>query len=112
MNDALALTQQDLEKGLQTVFTIAPPIDMESPVNTELLQNDKYAAVQWSLRAEHTGELFGFAPTGRGVVIEGLTIVEFPQKDGDDPQFLRFIDWSKVLGQLGIVTNGRSLSLT
>jgi SnoaL-like polyketide cyclase len=112
MFDSVTATREDLEKGLQSAFTVMPPIDMGSPVNADLLQNDKYAAVQWTLTAQHTKPFCGIAPTGRVVVIEGLTIVELPQKDGDEPQFMRFIDWSKVFGQLGVVTNGRSLTRT
>jgi hypothetical protein len=110
MIDAITATQEDLVKGLSDAFRIDPSdIKVDSPVNEPVLANDAYAAVLWALRGTHTGTFVGLEPTGREVTIEGLTLVKLPEREGDDPQFMRFVDWSEVLGQLGVSMSGRPI---
>jgi hypothetical protein len=110
MFDALKATEQDLIDGLKESFSFSHgSIDTSSPVNAPLLTNTSYTAVTWTLNATHTGDFVGLAPTGRAVVIEGVTIILVPQSDADDPQFMRFIDWSEVIGQLGVAMTGRPI---
>jgi hypothetical protein len=108
--DALAATQKDLVEGLDGPFTINPgAIRVDSPVNEKVLENNTYAAVVWSLQATHTGEFAGLMATNREVTIEGVTLIQKPPDDKGEPQFMRFIDWSQVLGQLGVSMSGRPM---
>jgi hypothetical protein len=108
MFDALTSTQEDLVAGLQDAFTFShTDIDTDSPVNAPVLTNGTYTAVVWSLSAVHSGTFVGLEATGQAVEIEGVTLIQVPQNDGDEPQFMRFIDWSEVFGQLGVATTGR-----
>src|SRR5437016_2672293 len=108
MFDAMTATREDLIAGLKDAFTFShSDIDTDSPVNAPVLTSDTYAAVVWSLSAVHTGTFVGLEATGLPVRIDGVTLIQVPQTDGDDPQYMRFIDWSEVFGQLGVAMTGR-----
>lgn len=71
-----------------------------------------FAAVPWVAHGVHTGELAGFGPTRREVVIQGITIVQSVARPEapDQDDFLRFhrqVDWLGVYQQLGIVASKR-----
>lgn len=62
-------------------------------------------AVEWSYRGQHVGTLAGIRPTDRVVTVRGVTIVE--QRDGKPPLFRRYVDWSEVMGALGVTATFR-----
>ena len=110
MFDALTSTQADLVEGLKGAFTFTHAnIHVDSPVNAPVLENGTYAAVVWSLSAVHSGTFVGLEATGQPVEIEVVTVIQIPQNDGDEPQFMRFVDWSEVIGQLGVAMTGRPI---
>jgi SnoaL-like polyketide cyclase len=107
--DAVTAVQDDISQGLAGAFTIdSGGIRVDSPLNEKLLENNTYAAVVWSLTATHTGPFVGLEATGREVTIEGVTLVQKPTSKTEQ-QFMRYIDWSAVLGQLGVSMSGRPI---
>ena len=102
--EAVDAVRNDLEAGLGDVFSILQFTSDIEKINAPVMSNNDFAAVVWSVNASHDNVFAGLAPTGREVVIEGVTIVS---TSSEEPMFRRYIDWSNVLGQLGVSISGR-----
>src|SRR5690349_1665089 len=109
--DAINATKEDIKAGLSGPFEIDEgTFNVESNFLDPPMQNANFVAVPWSVTATHVGLFVDLVPTGRTVVIEGVTIVT--QRADDDPrppEFQRYVDWSAVFGQLGVALTGRPI---
>ena len=96
------IVEQDLYEGFLGAFS---PTDeaYERLVGT-VPDAEGPTAVVWRYRAVHDGDFMGLAPTGRELLIEGVTVAT-PGPDGW--QLARYIDWLSVAGQLGLTLSGR-----
>lgn len=66
---------------------------------TLVIDGDAHAD-RWIMTGTHDGELFGIAPTGRRVRIEGATFTRLGP-DGLVTEDVHFIDMAALLAQLG-----------
>jgi hypothetical protein len=113
MIDAVNATLNDVRTGLSDVFEINEDTLMVEPeYRDQLMHNERFVAVPWSVTATHIGTFVELERTGRTVVIEGVTIVKVPPTDDGTPEFQRYIDWSAVFGQLGVALTGRPILAT
>jgi hypothetical protein len=114
MINAITATQADINAGLAGPFEVdTDSFKVESSFSDPPMQNDRFAAVPWSVTATHVGPFVGLEPTNRVVVIEGVTIVTLRADDDQTPpEFQRYVDWSAVFGQLGVVMTGRPILAT
>jgi hypothetical protein len=113
MIDAVNATLNDVRTGLADAFEInEDTLMVESEYREQPMQNEHFVAVPWSVTATHIGTFVDLERTGRTVVIEGVTIVKVPPTDDGTPEFQRYIDWSAVLGQLGVAMTGRPILAT
>lgn len=95
------LVADDVQAGLGEVFALSDEGlglldslgDLDEPLGSE-----HHDVLPWQWSARHVGVLAGIPPTGREVVIRGLTVVEW--RDGE-PWFHRFIDWLGLFDQVG-----------
>jgi hypothetical protein len=55
--------------------------------------------VEWVYRCTHGGNFPGIQQTNRDLDIEGVTIVE---RANEDAPLRRYVDWSRVMAQLGV----------
>ena len=104
--DAVAEVEKDVIAGLGETFRVGEfrvaPNFREVP-----MANDAFAAVPWSVTTVHDQTFAGVHSTGSTIEIEGITIVKLPLNDSEAPTFQRYIDWSRVLAQLGVSITGR-----
>jgi len=74
--------------------------DLRATVEQVIEQGD-YVALRWTCRGTHKGELFGIAPTGKGVTVTGTTIDQW--KNGKLAESWTNWDTLGLLQQLGAV---------
>lgn len=67
----------------------------------ELLIDGERHADRWVMSGTHRGELFGIAPTGRRVRVEGATFTRLGP-DGLVVEDVHFTDFAGLLAQLGV----------
>ncbi len=65
----------------------------------EILAADDMVAVQWTFTGTHKGAFLGVEPTGRTVVVDGLSLSRI--RDGRIVESWGFWDTAQLLGQLG-----------
>jgi len=72
------------------------------------LCSETHGAVVWRYTGRHNQTFLGHEPTGRTIVVDGITIV-----GGDEsrPDLHRLIDWHSVLSQMGVADGGRPVSV-
>lgn len=58
-------------------------------------------AAEWQLRATHKGRLLGIPPTGRPVVVSGVSLLRF--RDGLPVADTRIWDYAGLLRQIGLL---------
>lgn len=112
--NAINATQEDIKAGLSGPFEVDDStFNVESTFSDPPMQNNDFAAIPWSVTATHVGPFIDLEPTGRTVVIEGVTIVTLRSDDDPrPPEFQRYVDWSAVIGQLGVAMTGRPILAT
>ena len=66
------VTGIDAYRGFYAVYRNAFP-DQRWTVEDEIAEGDKIVA-RWTLRATHSGELMGIPPTGKEVMVTGISI--------------------------------------
>ena len=89
--------------------TFVPRTDSDDPSSAfsgaELTPSDaEVGVVEWTYTCTHGGDLPGIVQTNKDVVIQGVTIVD--RRDPDQP-FRRYVDWSRVMAQLGVSASFR-----
>ena len=96
------VVERDLHEGFDGVFTAVDDgfVRMDSTVPTR----DGPTAVVWQFNAVHDGDFLGLAPTGRTILIDGVTVATLGPGGW---QLARYIDWLSVAGQLGLTLSGR-----
>jgi hypothetical protein len=102
---APTLVERDIVAGLADVFS--PLEGFRAPhqfANVAPISNGTQTAVVWEYSVTHTGDFQGIRPTGREIVVRGVTIVD---TSGDEPVYHRYIDWADVFAQLSLSTTGR-----
>lgn len=70
---------------------------------------DGKLAKQWTFRGKHTGDFFGIPATGKTVNIQGMTLTQM--KDGKIAQEQDFMDNTKIMQQLGLLSNPENRSI-
>jgi steroid delta-isomerase-like uncharacterized protein len=85
-------------KQLLKVYKVAFP-DMHFTVEDQIAEGDT-VVTRWTMRGTHQGDLFGTAPTGRRVEVEGITI--FRVQDGRIVERWAQLDALGQMRQLGI----------
>jgi len=109
------LVEPQLYEELGTDLALDPAIH---PRGQRLLSEDgTQESVSWIYLAYHHRRFMGVVASGKLVVIRGTTIVLFPdphprERGPDAPSgtlFRRYVDWSDVLSQIGVVPSGRPL---
>jgi hypothetical protein len=99
------LVKQDVIAGLSDYFEVkgyeevTPTTADDGP-----LMNNGSGAVAWRCTCIDNIPFPDLQPTFTEVVVEGITIVTA----GTKPTFSRFVDWNRVIGQLGEVHHRRS----
>jgi hypothetical protein len=106
--DVAGVVQRDTVACFKEVFPDGPGFALsELFASTEgEVTNQHLSALGWTWGGRDTVGFNGLAPTGREIVVHGVTIVEV--REGDDPLYHRFIDWTHVAGQLGLGFIGRT----
>lgn len=79
------------------LLTAFPDLTLE---RIELVIDGDRHADRWLMTGTHRGELFGLAPTGRGVRVEGSTFSRL-NADGLVAQDVHFSDTMTLMAQLG-----------
>lgn len=87
-------------KNLHRAFLSAYP-DLKIIVEDTVAEGDKIAA-RCTVRATHTGEGLGVAPTDQPVEFTGMTIVKI--KDGKIVEAWNEFDFMKMYSQIGALT--------
>jgi steroid delta-isomerase-like uncharacterized protein len=82
----------------ETLFAAFPDFRLE---RIELVIDGERHADRWVMSGTHRGELFGIAPTGRAVRIEGATFTRMGA-DGLVAQDVHFSNTAALLAQLGV----------
>lgn len=67
-------TLEDLKKGIREYRKALP--DLTGEVGEIIVDGDS-VAYRWTMRGTHQGEFHGIAPTGKPVVMTGITILHF-----------------------------------
>lgn len=102
-NDLTELVATDVRLGLGDAFDLSTeglqPLDSFA-ASDEPIASSAHDVLAWQWEGRHIGTLAGVPPTGRSVVVQGVTIVDHR---GDEPWFHRFVDWLGVFDQLGAV---------
>jgi steroid delta-isomerase-like uncharacterized protein len=80
------------------LFAAFPDFRLE---RVELVIDGERHADRWIMSGTHRGELFGIAPTGRKVRIEGATFTRMG-RDGLVAQDVHFSNTASLLAQLGV----------
>jgi hypothetical protein len=101
--EIIQLVGEDITEGLRAMFEPTEGFRVRDAFE-EGIGDDVVAAVPWEYECAHTGDFQGVFPTGRAMRIEGLTIVD---QRGEQPAFIRYIDWAAVFGQLGMTVSTR-----
>jgi hypothetical protein len=101
---ALTLVQADVEEAMRPFF---PPTDRGFTVpkpfdEAAAITSGRFSAVVWEYYGAHQAEFQGVLPTGLPVVVRGATIV-----DHETEVFHRYVDWTDVMGQLGLTATMR-----
>ncbi|HWP66671.1 MAG TPA: ester cyclase [Candidatus Limnocylindria bacterium] len=65
-----------------------------------LVDGDRHAD-RWVMTGTHRGDLFGIAPTGRAVRVEGATFTQLGE-DGLVVEDVHYVDYAGLLAQLGV----------
>jgi hypothetical protein len=107
-DEIFGLVQEDLQPLFElysdAVLAVPDGVFEEAPGGP--LSNGNAHAVPWELAATATVRRGGEEIEPRTFLIRGVTIV---QTAGDQPMFLRYVDWAGVWAQLG-VSSGRGES--
>jgi hypothetical protein len=102
---ATALIRDDVEKSLKRYFSPTDGFTIPEPfIGAQPIANQTHTAVVWEYAGVHTHAFHGIEATQRSVVVRGATIVD---QSGETALFHRYIDWSEVMGQLGLAITGR-----
>ena len=111
------LVRQDLleafaaREGVEDLGTSLPPKGGRAAVKIlddfGTLRSETHGAVVWRYTGRHTQRFLGHEPTGRTIVVDGVTIVGGSE---DDPAFHRIIDWHSVFEQMGVTGGGRPVT--
>lgn len=67
-------TLEDLKKGIREYRKALP--DLTDEVGEIIVEGDT-VAYRWTMRGTHRGEFHGIAPTGKPVLLTGITILHF-----------------------------------
>ncbi|KJR42280.1 ester cyclase [Candidatus Magnetoovum chiemensis] len=67
-------------KGFVILFRSAFP-DLKISVDDQIEEADK-VVTRWTARGTHNGALMGIGPTGKSIVVEGITIYRFENQKG------------------------------
>jgi hypothetical protein len=108
-DETFALAREDVTAGLSSIFAPLEGADevfgvREGLDEQEVITNASTAAVPWVYHCRHVGTFQGLVPTGRALRIDGVTVVD---RSGDEPLFYRYIDWTGVIAQLGLMVSTR-----
>lgn len=74
--------------------------DLELTIENQIAEGD-FVATSWTARGSHKGDLFGIAPTGKQVTINGVTIDRF--KGGKIAEAWDTWDTLGLMQQIGAV---------
>jgi hypothetical protein len=97
------LSARDITEGLGAYFAPHPGFQVASFVEPQVIGNQAWVA--WTFEGVHERANFaGIEPTGRSVVVHGVTLVDTTT---DPPVFRRYIDWIDVCQQLGLSVTTR-----
>lgn len=121
--DARVAVRADLEAGLSTLFPPDPArgrerslvadtgprygdLDADVPIEQAPTFSHETGghAVAWRYHGVDAVGVCGLAPTGRAIVIRGMTVV-----DPRTQTFRRYIDWLDAYAQLGLTMSCRSV---
>ena len=99
-NDLHELVDRDVSDGLVDAFQRTEGLGSLDTFGTldEPISSGTHDVLPWQWAGRHMGSLAGIPPTGRDVVVRGVTIVE--NRDGE-LVYHRFVDWLGVFEQLG-----------
>jgi hypothetical protein len=100
--DRFELLQRDLVGGLSHAFEVSE--DSVRVVDANFRDEEAGSVgMAWECHTVNRGSFQGMKPTDRSVVIRGFTVM---QVNSDNRlEFRRYIDWSEVAAQLGMVTS-------
>jgi hypothetical protein len=115
--EAAELVQRDTELGLAEAFQPTEGFVVvslaaregfgDADVSSDPVTNGQVTAVAWRWFGEHNGRTANlpYAPTGRSVTVDGLTVVT--EDDDGEPRFHRYVDWLSTLAQIGVTLTDR-----
>ena len=102
---AMDLIREDVEQNLGRYFAPTEGFNIPEPfIRAEAIANQTQTAVVWEYSGVHTHEFHGLKATKQDVVVRGATIVD---QSGETVLFHHYVDWSEVMGQLGLSITGR-----
>ena len=108
---SFAIVKRDVIDGLRDGFTAREENEDEAFVvakdfddEKEFIGNEGIAVVPWTYYCVHTGDFLCLFPTGRNIVINGVTLVD---RRGDDTLLHRHVDWAGLISQLGLEVSAR-----
>ena len=101
------LVAEDVRTGLSKYFEVGDvrfvaPTDSDQP-----LSNDGHDAVAWECDCVDAKVFPDLEPSQQSFVADGITIVS-KATGGTAPTFRRYVDWNRIIGQLGENVHRRS----
>ncbi|MHB8464270.1 MAG: hypothetical protein ACYDH6_21165 [Acidimicrobiales bacterium] len=100
------LASQDVHEGLADFFTPTQGFHVAAGfVEGPPMTNGKHTSVVWEFHGKHDAVFQGVRPTGRHVVIRGVTVVDKSKRGR--VLFHRYVDWLDLMSQLGLSSTFR-----
>lgn len=96
---AAAWVRRDVESGVGSWFSPLAGFAGREEFGSAPMTNESFTSVVWEYAGRHTAVFQGIQPTGREVMIRGVTVVDHT---GPAPRFHRYVDWLDLMGQLGV----------
>jgi steroid delta-isomerase-like uncharacterized protein len=88
-----------IERRAESLLAAFPDFRLE---RIELVIDGDRHADRWVMTGTHRGELFGIAPTGRTVRVEGATFTRMGDH-GLVVEDVHFVDFAGLMSQLGVL---------
>ena len=104
--DVYAAVAADIRDGLSKYFTLGSVRFLSPTAETDRpLSNGTAAAVAWEIDCVDDLEFPDLDPSLQSFVAEGVTIVS---ASNGTTMFQRYVDWNRIIGQLGESSHRRS----
>jgi hypothetical protein len=105
-NDAVDAVRRDLETGFSDILQPNGPLNPVGKFSDVAIGsgNDEISVLAWEQPVIHVGSLQGTPPTGKELILRGVTIID---GNGGDPLYSRYIDWLALYADIGAITIAR-----